>query len=152
MRKSIVVLFAFLISISGSSQNLTLKSNEKDQSKKWISFQTESFSGKLKASTSTLTIKLSNNSSKHQKILGNIQLKDVSGKGTLLCTDVHQISPKSNTTIKLRSCNGQGKLGPFGVQTHYDSASEMKNQSLFLRNKKWLLTLCGEPIIFYTDL
>lgn len=155
MHKLHLLLFAALFSVFGFAQQVRFTQPEKSTSSTWQVFQTESFKGKFKATTTTLTLKVTNTSNRHVKLEGgNYSLRDISGKGALLCTAALVLPPKKTMVIRFENCLSRpaSQEGIFGLKAEYPSSADFKNEAFFLHDKKWTLDLNGELVEFYTTL
>lgn len=150
--RQIVTLLLFCLTLSASSQNIEMKKNMDDRATKTLLFETPSFSGKMKSTNSHITVNFKNNSSRHRSITQtNTTLKDISGRGVTLCSTVQSIAPGASLKIRLTNCSIHSKKGVFGLQKKYSKKSTFSEESLYLVNKKWILNLAGEKIVFYTN-
>ena len=154
MRIFTVLFFAFVLSTSASAQSIRMKSGfDATTSTKNFAFETSTYSGKLKASNTELRLTLRNTSSNVLTIdPAATSLIDITGRGMTSCGTIISIAPGAKKTITLSPCSTNPKKGFFDLRKSYDSKSAFNEEAFFLRNKKWVLTLAGQRIEFYTDL
>jgi len=152
MRHLIALLFATTIGLSGTAQSLKFAAQPEGKYTRVLPIETPSFSGSLSSTNTTLTLVLTNKTSKVPITSEmKVSLRDISMRGIQLCPK-RIISLEPNVRQKVLWVNCNERRGLFFLDLDYPTKKEMKDASLFLRQKEWTLSIQGEEFSFFSNL
>lgn len=153
MKKHLFITILLLLSLSGKSQTIQLKTALDAKAKTYLNFATEEFEGRLSAQPDHIDLTLRNTSSEALAYKnGDFLLTSSRGNGDELCADLLLIAPGKKVKVTLTRCKDADRIGLFGLKPAYKSYDSFSSDSTFLIDQEFILTIGTYKVRFYTDL